>query len=477
MEGQVSDLSATLSVLIEEIRKLRASNDAQYDEICRLTRLVESLNATIRKRDKKIEELETKLSKYETPDKNSTNSSTPPSKEKMKDEVVRRTKTLRKPTGRKPGGQTGHKGNTLKRVDAPDEIEEVASNYCTSCGAPLDGCERKLDYVTQVVSIPELKPLVKEVRHYITTCRFCGERIQSHEPRKRGSNAVVYDASVKALVVYLNVVQFLPYCRIERFFKEALGLEISQGSMVNWVNAAKKSAEPAVEKIKELIIQSDVAGYDETGMYCNKRLDGTWIAQTVYFTLLFRANGRSAKELDSRFGSSLERMTAVTDRHSAYFALNFLNHQVCLAHLLRELQYLNELDKNQQWSRKVEKLLQEAIHERNENPQTVIDKKPWLDKLDTLLKESLEGLEEQFEKLKKGLIKCREYIFTFLGNPAVPPDNNASERGLRNVKIKMKNSGTFRSEKGADAFLDILSVVETAKKHDQSAYGVIRALF
>ena len=477
MEGQVSDLSATLSVLIEEIRKLRASNDAQYDEICRLTRLVESLNATIRKRDKKIEELETKLSKYETPDKNSTNSSTPPSKEKMKDEVVRRTKTLRKPTGRKPGGQIGHKGNTLKRVDAPDEIEEVASNYCTNCGAPLDDCERKLDYVTQVVSIPELKPLVKEVRHYITTCRFCGERIQSHEPRKRGSNAVVYDASVKALVVYLNVVLFLPYCRIERFFKEALGLEISQGSMVNWVNAAKKGAEPAVERIKELIMQSDVAGYDETGMYCNKRLDWTWIAQTVYFTLLFRANGRSAKELDSRFGSSLERMTAVTDRHSAYFALNFLNHQVCLAHLLRELQYLNELDKNQQWSRKVEKLLQEAIHERNENPQTVIDKKPWLDKLDTLLKESLEGLEEQFEKLKKGLIKCREYIFTFLGNPAVPPDNNASERGLRNVKIKMKNSGTFRSEKGADAFLDILSVVETAKKHNQSAYGVIRALF
>ena len=247
--------------------------------------------------------------------------------------------------------------------------------------------------------------------------------------------------------------------------------------MVNWVNAAKKGAEPAVERIKELIMQSDVAGYDETGMYCNKRLDWTWIAQTVYFTLLFRANGRSAKELDSRFGSSLERMTAVTDRHSAYFALNFLNHQVCLAHLLRELQYLNELDENQQWSRKVEKLLQEAIHERNENPQTVIDKKPWLDKLDTLLKESLEGLEEQFEKLKKGLIKCREYIFTFLGNPAVPPDNNASERGLRNVKIKMKNSGTFRSEKGADAFLDILSVVETAKKHNQSAYGVIRALF
>ena len=77
-----------------------------------------------------------------------------------------------------------------------------------------------------------------------------------------------------------------------------------------------------------------------------------------------------------RARGSLERMVAVTDRHSAYFTLNFPNHQVCVAHLLRELQYLNELDAEQQWSRDIESLLQQAIHERNENPQTVIDKQP-----------------------------------------------------------------------------------------------------
>lgn len=477
MEGNVSDISETLAVMVEEMRKLRASNDMQYSEICRLTRLVESQNMEIRKRDKKIEELLERLSKYEEPGKNSMNSSTPPSKETMRDEVVRRTRSLRKPTGRKPGGQEGHSGSTLKKVMAPDETVEVSPNYCTKCGSPLEDCERVLDYVTQVVSIPELKPLVREIRHYVTICGKCGERVRSHAPRKRGANAVIYDASVKSLVVYLNVVMFLPYGRIERLFREAFGLNASPGSFVNWVNAAKKSAEPAIERIKELIMQSAIVGFDETGMYCNKRLDWTWIAQTVYFTLFFHGSGRAAKELESRFGSSMERMTAVTDRHSAYFALNFLNHQVCLAHLLRELQYLNELDREQQWSRNVEKLFQEAIHERNENPQAVIDKKPWMEKLDALLKENLEGMKEQFEKLRKGLLKCREYIFNFLGNPAIPPDNNASERGLRKVKIKIKNSGTFRSDKGANAFLDILSIVETAKKHDQSAYGAIRALF
>ena len=371
---KVTDIPEALLTMTEEMRLMRETIDSQHADICQLNRNIDRLNADLRKRDKQIEELKARLAKYETPEKNSGNSSTPPSKENMKAEAIRRTKTLRKPTGRKPGGQKGHEGSTLKMTPTPDETEDVSPNYCTKCGSSLEDCERILDYVTQVVSIPDLKPIVKEIRHYITVCKQCGERIQSHAPRKRGSNAVVYDATVKSLVVYLSVVMFLPYGRIESLLKEVFGLDISQGSFVNWVNEAKKNAAPAIEKIKQCIMKSAVVGFDESGLYCNKKLDWTWIAQTVYFTLLFHGSGRSHKELESRFGSSLERMVAVTDRHSAYFTLNFLNHQVCLAHLLRELQYLNELDTEQQWSKKVEGLLQEAVHERNENPQAVIDK-------------------------------------------------------------------------------------------------------
>ena len=477
MKEAVTDIYETLLAMTEEVRLLREIIGSQHTDICRLNRNIDKLNADLRKRDKRIKELEEKLAKYETPNKNSGNSNTPPSKENIKAEVIRRTKTLRKPTGRKPGGQEGHEGCTLKKAQTPDETEDIMANYCTRCGASLEDCERILDYVTQVVSIPELKPIVKEIRHYIMVCKKCGERIQLHAARKRGSNAVVYDASVKSLVVYLSVVMFLPYGRIESFLREVFSLEISQGSLVNWVNEAKKNAAPAIEKIKESIMKSTVVGFDESGLYCNKKLNWAWIAQTVYFTLLFHGNGRSHKELESRFGDSLERMVAVTDRHSAYFTLNFLNHQVCVAHLLRELQYLNELDAEQQWSRDVESLLQQAIHERNENPQAVIDKQPWLIKLDKLLTENLEHMAEQFGKLKNGLIKCRDYIFNFLENPAIPPDNNASERGIRKVKIKMKNSGTFRSDQGADAFLDLLSIIETTKKHNKSPYAAIRALF
>lgn len=216
---------------------------------------------------------------------------------------------------------------------------------------------------------------------------------------------------------------------------------------------AKRNAQPAIEKIKEYIMSSSVVGFDESGCYCNKRLDWAWIAQTVYYTLLFRADGRSSKVLADKFGDSLERMTAVTDRHSAYFALHFLNHQVCLAHLLRELQYLSELNDKQGWSDKIASLFREAIHERNSNPSAVIPKASWLERLDNLLKLNICNFGKKFETFKKGLIKCRDYIFNFLKDPMIPSDNNGSERGIRKLKIKLKNSCTFRSDLGTDAFL------------------------
>ena len=463
MKEQVTDISKVLLNIVEEMRLMRETINQQHTEITKLNRNIESLNHQLRKKNEEIAKLKKRLSKYETPDKNSGNSSTPPGKERTKDEIVRRTKTLRKPSGKKPGGQEGHKGHKLSCVDTPDEVIDDVPDYCTNCGETLADAERILDYVTQKVSIPELKPVVKEIRHYVMVYKNCGEHIRT-APRHR-SNDVVYDASVKSLVVYLSVVQFLPYGRIANFLHDVLGLSPSEGSLVNWVNEAKRNAQPIVDKIKEYIMSSNVVGFDESGCYCNKRLDWAWIAQTVYYTLLFRANGRGSKELTDRFGDSLERMTAVTDRHSAYFALHFLNHQVCLAHLLRELQYLSELDTSQKWSEQVANLFREAIHKRNTNPTDIISKASWLDKLDCLLKLNVSKFGKKFDTFKIGLIKCRDYIFNFLEDPVIPPDNNASERGIRKLKIKLKNSCTFRSDFGADAFLELHSVVETAKKN------------
>lgn len=194
--------------------------------------------------------------------------------------------------------------------------------------------------------------------------------------------------------------------------------------------------------------------------------------------MVFRDSSRAGKVLEDQFGIDvLKNITAVTDRHAAYFALDFKDHQICLAHILRELQYLNELDSNQGWSKKVEELLKEAIHKRNQNPAMKMDASPWLKKLDELLKLSLEHLKKDFELLRKGLIKRKNYIFNFLENPVIQSNNNASEREIRKLKIKQKISDTFRSDTGADAFMTLHSTTDTGWKNNQSSFDAIHALY
>lgn len=134
MKEQVTDISKVLLNIAEEMRLMRETINQQHTEITKLNRNIESLNHQLRKKNEEIAKLKKRLSKYETPDKNSGNSSTPPGKERMKDEIVRRTKTLRKPSGKKPGGQEGHKGHKLSCVDTPDEIIDDVPDYCTNCG-------------------------------------------------------------------------------------------------------------------------------------------------------------------------------------------------------------------------------------------------------------------------------------------------------------------------------------------------------
>ena len=82
----------------------------------------------------------------------------------------------------------------------------------------------------------------------------------------------------------------------------------------------------------------------------------------------------------------------------------------------------------------------------------------------------------EFEKFKRGILKVKDYLFTFLSNPSVPYDNNASERGVRKIKIKQKVSGCFRTDSGADDFAKLHSIAETAMKNGNSKFNAILAV-
>lgn len=476
MNQQVTDISESLRKMAGEMQLMRKTIDSQHARICQLNRNIEKLNKELHQKDREIEDLRKRLSRYENPDKNSTNSSTPPTKEKMKDEIIRRTKSLRKRSGLKPGGQKDHDGHRRNMVESPDFIEEHSSRYCKECGRSLDDIKGHLIYTTQEIDLPAvITPTVTEHRHYEKVCP-CGCHNHGYAPRKRGGSPVTFGKTIRSIVTYLNVVQCIPYERLQTIMKELFSLSMSQGTIKNIVDDAMEKSRPVIRLLEDTIRKSRVVGFDESGCYNQKRLDWAWIAQTAYVTLCFRAGGRAARVLEDRFGDSLKNMVAVTDRHSAYFAIDFLGHQICLAHILRELEYLSELDKDQKWSGQLQQLLRDAIHQRNTRPGEIIPKGAWLTRLDRLLAQSLTHLNDNFEKLGKGLVKARDYIFNFLEDPAIPPDNNASERGIRKLKVKQKISGTFRSDSGADDFFAIHSIADTAWKNNQSQYNAIATI-
>jgi len=474
---QITDIKDYFKQVTEELSSMQHRIDEQHLEICNLTRNNQKLNHDIAKLKDENNDLKERLSKYETPvpATNSQDSSTPPSKEPLKAEIIRRTRSLREKSERPTGGRKGHEGYTLQASDEVDEEVVHQTRYCSECGALLgDDCKAVDEYDTQEVDV-----VVKRVtrRHlYRSVICKCGCHNKVTVARKRGGNKVQYGKMLRSFIVYLNIMQLVPYERLQQLVNDLFGIHISQGTIDNILKASNEKAKPLIMMLIGELKKQRVVGFDETGCYCEGDLDWVWIAQTVGLTLVFREEGRNADVLTKKFGESINHMTAVTDRHSSYFKLPFLDHQVCLPHLLRSLQYLDGLNEEQTWSRDIAALLREAIHERHLHPSDVFDTAPWLTRLDNLLKKSTEGPHEKFAQMQKGLIKCRDFIFKFLADPDIPSDNNASERGFRKVKLKQKISGGFRSDDGADTFLALLSICDTARKNNMSVFRQLQAL-
>lgn len=232
----------------------------------------------------------------------------------------------------------------------------------------------------------------------------------------------------------------------------------------------------AYNEILERIKLSSVVGADETGENVNGELKWIWTWQTDLLTYLTSDKFRGTKAIEKLFENGLPYSTLVTDRHASYFKINVAGHQICLAHILRELIYLDELDTSQTWSTELAKLIREAIHTRKTVIWDKIDRKSIIERFHNLLDQCTDNLHQKVIAIKKSLTKYKDYVFQFLFHPDIPYDNNGSERTLRIVKIKQKVSGMFKSDQGANTFCQIQSIAQTAKKNDQNPFSAILAV-
>lgn len=201
-----------------------------------------------------------------------------------------------------------------------------------------------------------------------------------------------------------------------------------------------------------------------------------WAWQTSNLSYIYSDKSRGRQAIDKHFVNGLPNSILVTDRHASYFKMNVADHQICLAHILRELTYLTELDTTQTWSSQLAELIREAIHKRKTELWENIDRSSILERFKNLLTTCTDNLHQKIIAIQKSLTKYKEYVFKFLFDPDVPYENNASERAVRNLKVKQKVSGMFKSDTGADTYCQIHSITQTAKKNNQNPFSAILAV-
>ena len=418
----------------------------------------------------RIEALEKELSKYKTK-KTSRNSSRPPSQDFGK---CRRTRSLRKSKGLSPGGQLGHKGQTLECTETPDALIELKPKLCEKCGQDLEENAAQPMGRSQTIDLPQVKPIWTEHRYFKTVCS-CGHCNGGSQSKTRG---VVYGPRIRALVSYLSIEHYMPYSRIVEVLKETYGLRISEGSIDNILKRMGDQSTDLYDQIRQKVMKSEVVGSDETGFRVAGKLHWVWAWQSSQATYLSVHQSRGRLAVDENFPQGLKNSVLVHDRWASQINTEALDHQFCMAHILRELKYIQESEPQNQWAWGLESLIQETIHLEKElgedwNERALMKSEAQLALMKLL---NQEALGETAQRLQKSLKKHRDKLWHYLEQAEIPPTNNASERALRNIKVKQKVSTSMRTLLGAKIFCKLRSIAETCRKQKTSFFQALLLL-
>jgi transposase len=438
--------------------------------------LIQTLQHTINEQAAIIVKLKERISVLENK-KNSNNSHIPPTQDQNR---PKKNQSLREPTDRKVGGQLGHEGSTLECSKVIDSVVKHSPIKCSNCGNSLENYEEHFVNKRQLIDIPVIALQCIEHQVYKKQCS-CGCTTVSDFP-KHVASPVQYGPNVESIVGYMYARQYLPYARAKEFFNDVMGLSISTGGINNILQRIAQKALPMYEAIKERIEQATCVGADETGLKINSKNHWAWTWQNDKLTYIVCAASRGFKTIKETFENGLPNAALVHDRWAAQFQTNTKAHQICTAHLLRDLNFLTQLYKDQcLWAKEFKGLLKEAIKLKKELTTADyyypnIKRDVLFERLDLWLKYTIDKQHKESITLQKKLLVQRNCILYFLLQSNVPPDNNGSERAIRNIKVKQKISGQFKNLQNANVFAIIRSIIDTTIKNGQNVLNALKLI-
>jgi transposase len=456
--------------------------EALSDEIGRLKRQVSRLKAALGEARGEVDWLRRRNTELEQlVAKDSHNSSRPPSSDPP---WAKRTRSLRRPSGKRPGGQPGHAGHTLRLTQTPQRVVTHRPARCRHCSCSLAGARAACAERRQVVELMPAKLRVTEHRAEVVRCASCGRRTKAEFPSGVRS-AVQYGPSIMARALYLHGYQLLPYARTAEAMNELFGCAISAGTLSTAVRRCAAGLVETELKIKRGLRRSPVIHADETGLRVNRKLAYVHVASSERLTHYGADVRRGKAAIDEIDILPSYRGTCVHDGWLSYTHYSDCRHALCGAHLLRELTYFEELGEvTKAWAAPLKELLLEmkGVAERAGAHVPAWQAEDLTARYDRLIAEG-QGAQpppevpqsacRQARNLLRRLERRKGEVLRFLSDPAVPFDNNLAERDLRMVKLRQKVSGCFRTGEGARRFCRIRSYVSTVRKQGR---GVLHAL-
>jgi len=417
----------------------------------------------------RIEKLEAKLAQ------NSSNSSLPPSSDPPNAPPAR----TKKPTGRKRGGQPGHKRNerSLVPVEQVDKVISLKPKRCRGCDKRLDGND-PAPYRHQVFDVPPVKALVDEYQLHSLCCDGCKMSTRASLPA--GVPSGQFGPRLQAIVAVCSGAYRLSKRSIETLVHDFFGIEISLGTIANLEHETSEALATPYEEVARAIRNEPIVHADETGWYERSKRAWLWVAATAHLAVFLISPSRATAIAQQLLGATFAG-TLISDRWGAYNFVEVVRRQLCWAHLKRDFKaFADHGPQAKVLSAKLESLVNTMFHEWHRVRDGTLSRfdfqqgmQPIQSEIEACLHQgkSIPGLTRK----SANILKLKSALWTFVLVEGIEPTNNHGERIVRHAVLWRKGCFGTDSENGSRFVERILTVVITLRLQNRNVLDYVTA--